>query len=170
MMPEPIVDSADVAFVFLCDIGSTPTPQYVQESKALRCEDVAVLHATRSHLRPRSMQPIVNSSRAYTDSHRNLLDPHTCIIQVSHIYPRKREPMSVLLPTPSFLPSPSEDGHAVRRLQAFCPHVFRDGTTRKSGVVQPERPSPHLCRVPRFCRIYHGQPVHGSVANSLTEQ
>ena len=135
MMPEPIVDSADVAFVFLSDIGSTPTPQYVQESKALRCEDVAVLHATRSHLRPRSMQPIVNSSRAYTDSHRNLLDPHTCIIQVSHIYPRKREPMSVLLPTPSFLPSPSEYSDEVRRPEPLDSHLFSYQTARESSVV-----------------------------------
>src|SRR2546426_3885883 len=113
------------------------------------------------------MQPVVNGSRAHADSLRNVLDPHPRVIELPHIRPRKREPVSVLLPTSAFLPNPPEYSHVVGRLQVLCHHAFRDGTTREPSVVKPDSPSPDLCRVPWPCRFCHGQPVHGSLANSL---
>src|SRR2546427_7942999 len=170
VLPEPVVDCAGVASALFCNLIGSPIPQQVQEPKALRREDMAVLHTTRSHLRARFMQPVVNGSRAHADSLRNVLDPHPRVIELPHIRPRKREPASVLLPTSAFLPNPPEYSHVVGGLQALRPHAFRGGTTREPSIVEPDSPSPDLCRVTRSCRVCHGQPVHDSLANSLTEQ
>src|SRR2546426_11055299 len=113
VLPEPVVDCAGVASALFCNLIGSPIPQQVQEPKALRREDMDVLHTTRSLLRACFMQSVVNGSRARADSLRNVLDAHPSVIELPHIHPRKREPVPVLLPGPASLPSPAEYGHVV---------------------------------------------------------
>ena len=138
--------------------------------KAPLGEDVTVFDSARSHLRPHFMQPLVNRGNPHVESLRDFTDRRTLVVQGLDDFARKGQSVTVQSPAFPRLPGPSEDRHVVRGRHPLHFHQFRNGTARESVLVESHGACPDLRRVGRHRLRPYGQPVHGSSANSLTEQ
>src|SRR2546422_4108134 len=167
---QPIVHRPDVASERRRDIFGTNVLLEVQVPKAPLGEDVTVFDSARSHLHPYFMQPLVNRGDPDVESLRDFANRSTPVVQGLDDFARKGQSVTVQPPAFPRLPGPSEDRHVVRGRPALNSHLFRNGTARESVLVESHGACPDLRRVGMHRLRPYGQPVHGSLANSLTEQ
>src|SRR3989442_1354948 len=168
--PQPIVHRPDIASELRRDIFGTSALLEVQMLKAPLGEDVTVFDSARSHLRPHFMQPLVNRGDPHVESLRDFSNRGTPVVQALDDFAREGQSVTVQPPAFPRLPGPSEDRHVVRGRQTLNFHQFRNRTARESVLVQSYGACPDQRRVGRHRLRPYGQPVHGSSANSLTEQ
>lgn len=168
--PQPVVHRPDVASEHRRHIFGASVLLEVQVPKAPLGEDVTVFDSARSHLRPRLMQPLVDRGDPHVESLRDFANRGTPVVQAFDDLAREGQSVTVQFPTFPRLPGPSEDRHVVRGRPALNSHLFRNRAARESVLVESHDVCPDLRRVGRHRLRPYGQPVHGSSANSLTEQ
>src|SRR2546427_4783641 len=134
--PQPNVHRPNIAAHLRRNFLSRLVLLHIEKTKTLLGQDMTVPDPTRAQVRTGFMQSFVDGSCRHPKPFRNLVDIHPPVVKGTDDLARKGQSVTVQPPAFPRLPDPSEDRHVVRGSQPLNFHQFRNGTARKSVLVE----------------------------------